>query len=132
MAEKPSVDLHGLAAFIDQAQDKVGMSDKDLAEALGFSRTDILTHIKSGAMKMPVGKVPLIATTLEVSASDVLTVLLEDYYSGELLQVMRKTWGVLNLSPDERKLIATYRAFEGEGSEPRVVDGKNIIAVVMV
>jgi hypothetical protein len=59
--------------------------------------------------------------------------LLEDYYSGELLQVMRKTWGLLDLTPNEKKLLASYRAVtEGANAQPRVLEGKNVVAVLTV
>jgi hypothetical protein len=133
MSDENTLPQRGLGEFIDQAQSKVGMSDKDLAEALGFSRTSILTMVKSGGMKMPIGKVPLLATALEVPASDVLAAMLDDYFSGEVMQVMRKTWGMLDLTQNEKKLITSYRALtEGDNSEPRVLEGKNIIAVLMV
>jgi hypothetical protein len=123
----------GFTSFIDEAQSKIGMSDQELSEALGFSRTSVLTLIKTGKMKMPVGKVPLIAAALEVPASDVLAELLKAYYSGELLEVMRKVWGQLDLSPNEKKLLASYRAVtERDNSEPRVIEGKNIVAVLMI
>jgi predicted DNA-binding transcriptional regulator AlpA len=119
-----------LTAFLTKAQEASKMSDHEMTEALGFSRTNVYTAIKQGTMKLPVGKVPLVARALEVSASEVLEVLLRDY-SPEMLEVIRKVWGPLDLTTNERKLIEAYRTLaQGRDVEPLVMDGRNVVALI--
>jgi predicted DNA-binding transcriptional regulator AlpA len=119
-----------LATFLTKAQDAVKKSDQQMTEALGFSRTNIYTSIKQGMMKLPVGKVPLLARALEVSASEVLEVFLRDY-SPELLEVIRKVCGPLDLTANEKKLIEAYRTLaQGRDVEPLVMDGRNVVALI--
>ena len=91
-----------LAAFLVKAQEAAKKTDQEMTEALGFSRTNVYTAILQGMMKMPVGKIPLLARALDVPASEVLEVLLRDY-PPELLEVVRKVWGPLDLT--DRKSV---------------------------
>jgi predicted DNA-binding transcriptional regulator AlpA len=119
-----------VVAFISQGQDAIKKSDEEMAQALGFSRTNIYTGIKQGLMKMPIGKVPLLARALDVPASEVLEVLLRDYMP-EMLEVVRKVWGPLDLTTNEKKLIEAYRTLaQGHDVEPVVMDGRNLIALI--
>ena len=110
-----------LATFLVKAQEAVKKTDQEMTEALGFSRTNAYTAILQGMMKMPVGKIPLLARALDVPASEVLEVLLRDY-SPELLEVVRKVWGPLDLTTNEKKLIEAYRTLaQGHDVEPVVM-----------
>lgn len=120
-----------LTHFLTQAQEAKNLSDEQMAQALGFSRATVYTFIKNGTMKMPVGKVPVLARILGVSASEVLEVVLRDQ-GPELLDVIKKTWGPLNLSDGEKKLLVAYRALvnEHEDVEPLILDGRSVIALI--
>lgn len=121
----------GLTHFLNRQQNAKSLSDEQMAEALGFSRATIYTMIKSGAAKMPVGKIPSLAKVLEVSPAEVLEVVLRDAFP-ELLDVIRKVWGPTNLSDGEKKLLLAYRALvnEHEDVEPLILDGRSVIALI--
>lgn len=118
-------------AFLTDCQVRQKKSDQEMAEELGFSRAGVYTLIKTGAMKLPFSKVPLLAKALEQSPSDVLAVMLKDYCP-ELWEVVNKVWGPMDLSTNEKKLLSAYRTLcQEQDVEPRVLDGKNIIAMIM-
>jgi predicted DNA-binding transcriptional regulator AlpA len=119
-----------LATFLAEHQDKVKKSDEEMAEALGFSRASVYTLIKEGKMKLPIGKVPLLARALDVPASDVLMVVLTAH-EPELMEVIGKTWKPMELSANEKRLLSAYRTLaKGQDVEPLIMDGKNIIALI--
>jgi hypothetical protein len=119
-----------LGTFLVEHQDKARKSDEEMAEALGFSRASVYTLIKQGKMKLPIGKVPLLAGALDVTASDTLTVILTEY-DPELMAVIRKAWGPTELTANEKNLVTAYRTLaKGQDVEPLIMDGKNVIALI--
>jgi hypothetical protein len=127
---EPNFEHSALADFLTRAQHNGSKSDEDMAEALGFSRANVYRAIKAGKMKMPFEKVPALARTLDVSQSDALEAILRDY-SPELLELIQKVWGPVNLTANEKKLLIAYRTLaHGQDVEPLVMDGGNVIALI--
>jgi hypothetical protein len=46
---------------IEERQASLGLSDQELCTAIGFDREVVWTMIKTGAMKLPLNRVPAIA-----------------------------------------------------------------------
>jgi hypothetical protein len=118
--------------FLDQAQRAAGKTDAELAQALDFARVNVWHAIKGGTIKLPVGKVTLLARALNLPASKVLSALLKDT-SPELADLVATIWAPQDLSAHEKKLLAAYRhlvAGREDEVEPLVLDGQNIIAIV--
>ena len=130
MSFETSVQIPSLRIYLTESQDRLKKSDQEMAEELGFSRANVYTLIKTGKMKMPFSKVPLLANALDATPSDVLAVILKDYCP-ELWEAINKVWGPVDLTANEKKLIAAYRTLcRDQEVEPRVMDGKNIIALI--
>ena len=61
-----------LGALIQGHQTSLGITDADLASALGFKHVRVIEMIKSGRMSLPLVKVPLLASSLGLELWEVL------------------------------------------------------------
>lgn len=86
----------------------VGISDQELANALGYESTKVVQMFKSGDMKVPFTKVPELAHALDISPGLLMRRLLQDA-DPALLHAIEHCVGALCLSDGEQKLIAAIR-----------------------
>lgn len=117
-------------ALLGDAQAACGKSDEQIALELGFSRGNVISAIKCGLAKFPVGKIMLLARVLDVSPSQLLEAFLREI-SPELLDAVRKVWGPTDLSSSEQKVLDAYRTLSGGREvEPLIMDGRDVIALI--
>lgn len=112
-------------------QASVGISDEDLAIAMGYDSPKVIAMFKSGGMRLPVSKVPVMASALQVSPGLLMRRVLSDS-DPSLLQAIEQCLGVLCLSEGEQKLIAAVRrASPGKEPVPIMFDRDAIITLVV-
>lgn len=119
-----------LITRIGARQAELGLTDQQLCTALGFEREIVLTLIKQGRMKFPVGRVPALATALSLDAADLLRQALQES-SPDLLRVIEQVFNPAQLTTPEVNLIRHLRKLTaGRTAAPIVFDGKGVIALV--
>jgi hypothetical protein len=120
-----------IADQIEARQASLGITNQDLCTALGFEREIALTLIKAGNMRMPLTKIPALASALELDPAALFKTALQET-TPELLQVITAVFDPMNLSASEINLIMHLRELTGDrASSPIVFDGRGVIALVV-
>lgn len=123
----------GVAAFIQQRQEETGISDADLAIALGYANAKAVGLIKSGTMKVPLNKVSALGHALQTDAFDLLRMIVSESAPGlwNALQEIAAPLGALQ--PAEINLLRHVRRLGSRGQmTPVVFEGRGVIALVAV
>lgn len=108
-----------------------GISDKELANALGYQSPNVIQMFKSGAMRIPFTKVPELANALDINPGMLMRRLLQDA-DPALLHAVEHCVGALCLSDGEQKLIAAIRkANPGKEPVPIMFDRDATITLVV-
>ena len=117
---------------IEARQSDLGLSDKQLCEAVGFDREIVFSLIKAGTMRLPLNRIPALAKALSLSPAPLLrSALLEGH--PELLAVIEEVFNPMNLTDTEVRLLQHLRSLAGDQPVvPIVFDGKGVIALVGV
>lgn len=120
-----------LAALIEARQAELGLTDQQLCTALGFEREIMLMLIKQGSMKLPLNKVPALATALSLDAADLLRQALQES-SPDLMRVIEQVFNPARVTSSEMNLIRHLRSVAGDrAAAPIVFDGKGVVALVV-
>lgn len=85
------------------------LSQKEIAEIVGFKNQNVITMIKQGDLKLALDRVPAMARALNCDPKHLFRLALEQSWSED---TMRDIGEVLDtgLSANERKLLEIYRA----------------------
>lgn len=118
-------------ALIATRQKELHKTDEQLAHELGFENSKVITMIKQGTMKLPIKKIPLVASALSIDAAYLLRLVLSENMP-DVLSVIDALSTPLVLSADEIKVIQSIRQLSnGQEVCPTVVDGKSIVALLV-
>lgn len=109
-----------LPALIRSRMAELGLSETDLAAALGVERTSAIAMILDGRMLLPVAKIPPLAQALDLDPIYVLRMHLHDHQP-ELLGVIENALARPLLSANEAALIDAYRDATGNSEVPGVI-----------
>jgi transcriptional regulator with XRE-family HTH domain len=100
---------------------ELGLKNKEIAEALGYPKPNVISMLKAGEMNLPLGKVAAAARVLEVDALHLLR-LVACESSPEILEVLEQAIGQPILTLHEISLIAFVRAEVGAANVPLADD----------
>ncbi|TXL78265.1 helix-turn-helix transcriptional regulator [Vineibacter terrae] len=110
-----------LHQFLAKRIDESGLTHREIADAIGYSRSNIVAMIKMGEMRLPISKIPALADVLGMERVELLRLALAEYQP-EMLetinQVIREA-----VSENERRLLAELRKMIG-GSVPALATAK--------
>lgn len=85
-----------------------GRSQSEVARACGFASPQMISMIKSGAAKVPIGKIKVLASALRVDPMYLFRLVMEEYQP-EVLEVLDEFQPSLVLTQDEVDLIVRRR-----------------------
>lgn len=100
-----------VATFIRNRIQVLGKRQSDIAAECGFESANVITMIKQGKTKLPIGKVGPMAKALEADPVQLLKLCMSEYQP--------QTWAAIEpfldhaFTKDERALIYHFRAFAG-------------------
>jgi hypothetical protein len=118
--------------LIADRQSEIGITDEQLALAVGFDQASIVTMIKSGKVKLPVDKIAAFAAALTLDPAHLLRIYLLETSPATLAAVEALLSQVL-LTSNERQLIENYRYLaKGRDATPVIMDGTNIVALLSI
>jgi hypothetical protein len=123
----------GVAALITHRQAALGLTDAEVATALGYENERVTALLKSGSMKIPVNKVAALAKTLQLDGFELLRAALTES-APELWQAIQELTAPLgSLHPTEVNLLRHLRQLCGDQElKPIVFDGKGVVVLVSV
>lgn len=119
-----------LKTFVAARQAEKGLTDEQIAVALGYSKPNVVAMIKSGSMSLPLNKCRALATVLEVDVWTVVELALA--HSPELLQVIRDLGAHAQLSTIEQNLPREVRKLTGDKHVAPIVFSGGVVALVSV
>jgi transcriptional regulator with XRE-family HTH domain len=96
-----------VAEFVAWAIERSGRTQKELAREIGFERPNILSMIKTGETKLPLERIPEVATALEVDPAYLMRLALCEY-EPELFGIIVHTLGK-PLTRNEQAVVEAYR-----------------------
>ena len=119
MAKKPYQDSR-LAKFVETRvlELKFKKSQAEIAEEAGFVNANMITMIKSGASKLPIDRVPALATALDSDPAWLLRLALEQSHGGTAAAAI---YEILNqpITKNEMAWITEIRDASGD-IDPRL------------
>jgi transcriptional regulator with XRE-family HTH domain len=92
---------------IDRLINQSEKTQREIALAMGYERSNLISMFKQGITRVPLDKVPALAEALDVDPAELIVMWLSDY-EPELLEVINSNVGML-LSGTERSWIAHLR-----------------------
>jgi hypothetical protein len=131
MITDPNKPHESIIELIARRQSELGKTDEQIAQELGFDRITTFTLIKQGAVKLPVQKVAPLASALSIEPDHLLRQLLTESMP-DVLAAVDELLCPMSLTPNERKLIQTFRHLtKGKDVDPVVVKGNAIVALMV-
>lgn len=100
-----------VAQFIAQRIQVTGKSQRDIAIEAGFDSPNMVTMLKQGKTKLPLGKVGLMAKALETDPVMLLKMALSEYYPE--LWVVTSSYFDEALTADELQMVLALRRHVG-------------------
>lgn len=108
-----------VARYLEQAIDRSGLPQTEIAEAMGYERPNIISMFKSGATKIPIETIPKLAELLGVSELYFMKLALEEYHP-EMWMVIERVFGKL-VSENEMDIIDIIRTASA-GTDPELTE----------
>lgn len=113
--------------------DKMAASDltqREIAEACGFDKPNIITMFKNGQTKLPINRIAPLAKVLGIDPVHLLRLVMSEY--------LPETWEAIEdilqstlLSANELQLVRSFREVTGDiNSQAVVIDRNAVLAIV--
>lgn len=126
-----AVHTETVAEFITHQIRVSGKSQVEIAQELGYTKPNIITMFKQGKTRIPLDKVGPLAKALEIDPALLLKKVMGEYMP-DTLAALQSVLDGLQLTHNERELIAAYRQITKGKDVSAVVCDKTVVAVVMV
>lgn len=97
-----------------------GKKQREIAEALGYERPNIITMFKQGQTKVPIEKVPALARALGLDPAHLLSLAMKEYMP-EVYKTVQETLG-RTVSKNEYAMIEAIREITGNQDPPLTKD----------
>ncbi|MGM0695133.1 MAG: helix-turn-helix domain-containing protein [Pseudomonadota bacterium] len=118
-----------VADFIVRRQAEIDVTNRELADAVGYHNPNVITMIRKGRTKLPVDKVQQFATALGVDPVWLLRHVMQEYMP-ETLKVVEQCIGPLTTN-NERCVLEVWRhATDGNDPEIRSELRKGIVQIL--
>jgi transcriptional regulator with XRE-family HTH domain len=126
-------DSEQVASLITNRQAELGLSDEELAAALGYTNERVIALLKAGTMRVPVKVVTGLATALKVDSFHLLRLVLSES-SPALWKAIEEVVAPLGeLTATEVNLLRHLRRLGRDRQMRSVVfDGRDVVALVAV
>lgn len=108
-----------VAHYLEQAIERSGLPQIEIAEALGYDQPNIISMFKTGRTKVPIEIIPKLAELLGVSELYFLKLALEEYSPG-MWMIIERAFGKL-VSENEMDIVDVIRAASA-GTDPVMSD----------
>ncbi len=103
-----------VAERLREALDASPLTQREIATLAGFARSNVISMMKSGEMKVPLDRLPGLARALGIDPAEFLSLALREYHP-DVHEALQSVMGV-PLQADEVKLVRMYRRANTRGS----------------
>lgn len=97
-----------VAEFLSEQIDGSGKTQLELANEIGFPRSNVISMVKSGVTKLPIPRIPATAKALDLDPMKLFRMCMEEYQP-DILAVTDEVYKHEELSTGEREIIDTVR-----------------------
>ena len=111
-----------VARYLEQAIERSGLPQIEIAEALGYEQPNIISMFKMGRTKVPIEIIPKLAELLGVSELYFLKLALEEYQP-QIWMVIERVFGKL-VSENEYEIIDFIRTASA-GTDQELTEGQD-------
>ena len=111
------VGMPRLIVVINARQAELGLTNRELAEAVGYSNFNVISMIKNGKTKLPTNKVGEFAKALKLDPIWLYRLAMSEYMPGALASI-EECFGPL-ITSNEQCLVSSWRAATG-GCDPEI------------
>lgn len=111
-----------VAKFLSEQIDQSPKSQREIAEAIGFSNPNIITMFKQGHTKVPLTRVGALAAVLGIDSAHLMRMVLEEYMP-ETWQAVEQAMSRMMLSEDEERLVRVFREMRIDDAAEHQVQG---------
>ncbi|MBO9474122.1 hypothetical protein J7413_11290 [Shimia sp. R10_1] len=101
------------ATMLTQAIDASDMTQKETSDRIGMNNANVISMMKQGITRVPLGRIPALSETLQINAQTFLMTAIEEYHPGTH-EVLVDVLG-LPLSDTEMRLLSLLRTTEASG-----------------
>jgi predicted XRE-type DNA-binding protein len=91
------------AMYLEQAIKISGRTQKEISDVAGFNKSNVLSMMKQGIVKVPIARIPALATACGVNAANFVRVAMIEYHP-EIWDVIQKHVGEV-ITDDEPELL---------------------------
>ena len=95
------------AQMLSKGIEDSGLTQRDIADRVGFKHPNVLSMMKQGLTKAPLDRLPALSQALGLDQTRFLLVAIEEYHAGDY-EVLRDTLGV-PFSNADQGLVVLYR-----------------------
>lgn len=95
------------ANMLTKAIEASKLTQREIAERVGFRHPNILSMLKTGETRVPLDRIPALAQTLGIDQAEFLLIAIEEYHSG-IYEVLCDVLG-LPFSDAEQGLVVLFR-----------------------
>jgi predicted XRE-type DNA-binding protein len=85
-----------------------GRTNAEIAELVGFPRANVISMLKSGATRLPINRITLMAKAIDVEPAVLFRTVMEEYMPGFLI-VTDEVYQAEVLTPEEREIVQRVR-----------------------
>lgn len=108
-----------LARYLTRQMETNGIRNVDLARALGYERSNIISMFRYGETKIPIEQIPAIAKTLNVDSAHMVRLAFQEYFPG-IAPVLDDVFGDKTFSKLERDVLDVVRGQSIDAQTHRV------------
>lgn len=118
-----------VAEFLKEKISLCGKTQKEIAEEIGFEKPNIITMLKQGKTKLPIGRIGPLARAIDADPAHLLRLVMSEY-SPETWEAIEDVTQSTILTANELKLVRAYREATGNSdAAPLVVNCDGIITI---
>lgn len=120
---------HTVAAFIARQINLCGKSQVQIAQECGFDKPNVITMIKQGRTKVPIGKIGRMAKALEIDPVFFLKMCLQEY-NPDMMDAITTIIGTPVVTRNEYEIIEVVR--QSKVVNPRIANDEHRRALLDV
>jgi transcriptional regulator with XRE-family HTH domain len=118
-----------VAGFVAQQINLSGKTQAQIAEECGFDKANVITMIKQGKTKVPIGKIGRLAKALDIDPVFFLKMCLQEY-NPDMMEAIVTIIGTPVITRNEYEIIEVIR--ESKVANPRIANDQQRLALLDV